>query len=58
MSGCACARVDGGSAVHCHKPISGAVTVAGHGSCYLKHKGEAGGITTVTVKKGGFINNG
>lgn len=32
---------DGGSAARCHKAISAAVTVVGHGSCYLKHKGES-----------------
>ncbi len=47
-----CVRVDEGSAVCCHRAISAAVTVVGYGSCYLQHKGEAGGITTVTTKKG------
>lgn len=52
---CVCVRVcvgcDDGSAVCYHKPITGAVTVVGLGSRSQKHKGEAGGITTVTRKE-------
>lgn len=33
------------------EPITGAVTVVGFGSRSLKHKGEAGEITTVTRKE-------
>lgn len=48
---CVCVGSDDGSAVCYHKPITGAVTVVGLGSRSLKHKGEAGGITTVTRKE-------
>lgn len=48
--------VDASSAGRCHRAIGAAVTVVGDGSCYLQHRGEAGGITTVTTKKGFIIN--
>lgn len=53
-----CVCVDGERAVRCHKAISAAVTVVGHGSRYLKRKEEAGGTATATRKIRGLINNG